>query len=217
MALQCAATLLLARPGDAEHPHAQVLSDDGGRLTDLGIQQVGALAAAVAPERVARVFSSTLERAVESALLAGDALDLAVVEITGLEEIRVGECAGRPVGDPSFQGVYERWIAGDLDARVPGAESGHEVLERVRGALVHIADQHRGETVLVFTHGGVLSFAVPRLSGNVPNDLAADGYPPHAVPARVEIGDDGWRVLDWPGGTDNAVVRSPQEQGQNSR
>jgi probable phosphoglycerate mutase len=217
MALQCAATLLLARHGDAQYPHAEVMTDDGGWLTDLGIQQVGALAAAVAPERVARVFSSTLARAVESALLAGDALDLGAVEITGLEEIRVGECAGRPVGDPSFQGVYDRWIKGDLDARVPGAESGQEVLERVRGALVHIADQHRGETVLVFTHGGVMSFAVPRLSGNVPNDLAAGCPLPNAVPARVEIGDDGWRVLEWPEGTDKTVVRAPRVRGQKSR
>jgi len=206
MALQCAATLLVARHGDAEYPHAHVMSDDGGWLTDLGASQVQALAAKAAPQRVAKVWSSPLGRAVQSGRLAAGVLDVGDEVLSGLEEIRVGECVGRPFGDPSFQDVYDRWVAGDLDVRVPGAESGREVLERFREALQLIADQHRGETVVVFTHGGVMSFVIPRLSGNVSNDLAAERFLPNAVPARIEIGDDGWRVLDWPGTADRAVV-----------
>ncbi len=206
MALQCAATLLVARHGDAASPHAHVMSDDGGWLTDLGTGQVRDLAAELAPQRVSKVWSSPLGRAVQSGRLAAGILDVGDEVLPGLEEIRVGECVGRPFGDPSYQDVYDGWVVGDLEARVPGAESGWEVLARYREALQHIADQHRGETVVVFTHGGVMSFVIPRLSGNVRNDLAARRYLPNAVPARIEIGDDGWRVLDWPGTADQAVV-----------
>ena len=74
------------------------------------------------------------------------------------------------------------------------------------GALQSIADQHRGEQVLVFTHGGVMSLVLPRVSVNVRNDLAHQRFLPNAVPARVEAGDDGWRVITWPGQVDASAV-----------
>jgi probable phosphoglycerate mutase len=204
--LHCPATLYIARHGDAEYPHAHVMSDDGGFLTDKGREQVTACARELIPARVARVYTSPLERARQSAHVAAPVLDIHTVVLDGLAEISVGDCAGKPWGDPSYQDVLARWVAGDLDARIPGAESGREVLERFRGALQEIADQHRGEQVLVFSHGGVMSFAIPRLAGNVRDDLAREGYLPNAVPARVEVGDDGWRVVTWPGSEDKAVV-----------
>ena len=42
--LHCPATLLVARHGDAEYGHTSVLSDDGGRLTEEGRDQVRGLA-----------------------------------------------------------------------------------------------------------------------------------------------------------------------------
>ena len=74
----------------------------------------------------------------------------------------------------------------------PGAESGREVIDRFRDALETIADQHRGEQVLVFTHGAIMSLVVPHLSYNVRDDLAYLQFIPNAVPARVEGGDEGW-------------------------
>ena len=48
------------------------------------------------------------------------------------------------------------WVAGDVDARAPGSESAVEIAARVRGVLDDIADQHRGEAVLVVSHGGAI-------------------------------------------------------------
>lgn len=207
MGLHCAATLLIARHGDAAYGHADpVMSDDGGWLTELGRRQVVDLAASLRAERVSRAYGSPLTRASESAAIAGATLGVDDRVLPGLEEVRVGNCAGRPHGDPSFQGIYESWVAGELEARIPGGESGQEVLTRFRAALQEIADLHRGEQVLVFSHGGIMAFALPQLCDNLMSDHALGRYLPNAVPARIEVGDDGWYAASWPGSPDRSVV-----------
>jgi 2,3-bisphosphoglycerate-dependent phosphoglycerate mutase len=204
--LHCPATLLVSRHGDAEYGHPSVLSDEGGWLSEQGQVQVAGLADLLAPRRVARVYTSTMERAVESGAIAARVLGVDAAEVDGLQEYSVGALAGRPNDDPELRSVFRSWLHGDLDRRIPGGESGVEVLERYRDALQQIADQHRGETVLVFSHGGVMSFALPRLSETVRNDLVERGFLPNCVPAEVEVDGDGIRVLGWPGSADKAVV-----------
>jgi probable phosphoglycerate mutase len=80
------------------------------------------------------------------------------------------------------------------------------VLKRFAKAIEEIADIHRGETVLVFTHSGVMSLVIPRLSVNMRNDLAAQRIPHNCAPVEVEVNADGWRLMSWPGVTDAVTV-----------
>ncbi len=204
--LHCPATLLVARHGDAEYGNPSVLSDDGGWLTPLGEQQVRDLADSLGGRNVARVFSSTMHRAQQSAELAAQVLGTDAVAVDGLQEFATGALAGRPHDDPELASIFRSWVHGDLDRRIPAAESGAEVIARYREALQSIADLHRGETVLVLTHGGVMSFVLPRINGPVRADLAAAKYLPNAVPAEVSVDADGFDVRSWPGSADHAVV-----------
>jgi broad specificity phosphatase PhoE len=204
--LHCAATLLVARHGDAEYGHPSVLSDEGGWLSEKGIAQTEALAASLATRRVARVYTSTLARAVESGALAAKALGVDARAVPGLEEYSVGALAGRPHDDPELASVFTSWLLGDLGPRIPGGETGEQVVARYREALQAIADEFRGETVLVFSHGGVMSFVLPRISGNVRDDLAAARFLPNCAVAEVAVDGDGFEVLSWPGSSDRAVV-----------
>ena len=204
--LHCPATLLVTRHGDAEFGHASVLSDDGGWLSCKGIQQVEELAESLADRKVARVYSSRVERAMESAQMAAEVLKVDAVAVDGLQEFSVGALAGRPHDDPELASVFKAWVHGDLGRSIPGGETGAEVLNRYREALQGIADLHRGETVLVFTHGGVMSFVLPRVSGNVRDDLAAARFLPNCEVAEVSVDGDGFEVLSWPGTADRTVV-----------
>jgi probable phosphoglycerate mutase len=89
-------------------------------------------------------------------------------------------------------------LHGDLAVSCPGGESGHQVVARFRGALEQLADRFRGETVVVVSHGGAMTLALPAVSGRSARELAAQ---PLANTAVVELeGDaDGWRLLHWPG------------------
>ncbi len=192
--------LHVARHGAAEYPSGDdILSDHGGRLSETGRAQVAALAESLGQSRIAAVRTSAMGRAVESGDVAAAALGVGTAIVAGLEEWRVGDLAGRSIDDPAAQEVYDAWLAGDLDARIPGAESGREILARYREALEEIADLHRGENVLVFSHGGVMSFVLPRLADNLADDQARGEVLPNAVPVILEAGDDGWFVRSWPG------------------
>ena len=204
--LHCAATLLIARHGDAEYGHPSVLSDEGGWLSDKGVEQTRALAASLAGRRVAAVRTSPLGRAVESGAVAAELLGVDSRMVDGLEEFPVGALAGRPHDDPELKSVFKSWQHGDLRRAIPGGPTGEEVLSRYREALLSIADQFRGETVLVFSHGGVMSFALPRISGDVRHDLDAARFLPNCGVAEVAVDGDGFEVRSWPGSTDRAVV-----------
>ena len=204
--LQCAATLLIARHGDAEYGHPSVLSDEGGWLSDKGVEQTTALAESLAGSRVAAVRTSPLGRAVQSGAVAAEILGVESRAVEGLEEFSVGALAGRPHDDPELQSVFMAWVHGDLRTRIPGGVNGEEVLIGYREALLSIADQFRGETVLVFSHGGVMSFVLPRISGNVRDDLAKAKFLPNCGVAEVAVDGDGIDVRTWPGSTDRTVV-----------
>ena len=204
--LQCAATLLVARHGDAEYGHPSVLSDEGGWLSAKGIEQTTALAASLAGRRVAAVRTSPLSRAVQSGAVAAEVLGVESRVVGGLEEFSVGALAGRPHDDPELQSIFMAWVHGDLRRRIPGGVNGDEVIAGYREALLSIADEFRGETVLVFSHGGVMSFVLPRLSGTLRNDLAAAKYLPNCAVADVAVDGDGFDVRSWPGSTDRTVV-----------
>jgi probable phosphoglycerate mutase len=198
MALHCPATILLARHGDATTAHPDLVSDEGGWLTPLGQEQVRSLAKSLRGERVSEVCASPLRRAVESAELAATALQVLHRAVPGLEEVRVGDLAGDRWDPAVWRGVVDARRAGDLTAGIPGGETGAEIVSRFRNALDEVADTHRGETVLVFSHGTVMGLAVRELAEG---GVAARERPvlPNAVPARLEVGDDGIRLLSWPG------------------
>jgi probable phosphoglycerate mutase len=51
---------------------------------------------------------------------------------------------------------------------IPGAEDVDAFAARVRAALARIADRHRGESVAIFTHGGVIGQAIGDAVGSDP-------------------------------------------------
>ena len=208
--LQCPARLVIARHAEAAYRRPGAPADDGGWLTQTGLGQARALGERLRHERVAAVYTSPMARAVQTGALAAAALGLpGSVAIDGLQECSVGDLAGGPHDDPRLPEVVERWVRGDLDVPVPGGATGRAVLDRVRWAVEHIADRHRGETVLVVSHGEVLTLALSRLPVNGRPDQALARPLPHGAFLRVDIDADGWRLIDpWPGQTGGSAHRT---------
>jgi broad specificity phosphatase PhoE len=162
-ALQCATTLVVARHGEAEY-EASEWAEEGGTLTALGRRQAAGLADALAARRVAHVWTSTLARAVQTGEIVAARLGVGVTTRLGLREFDVGDHRGVPLADDPFVATYFRWMAGELDVRVPGGETGREIADRFGAVLREIADAHPGETVLVVSHGGAIGLGVPALA-----------------------------------------------------
>ena len=83
--LHCPATLLVTRHGDADYGHPSVLSDEGGWLSERGREQADALAESLRVRNVARVFTSPMQRAVETAAQVARVLGTDVVEVPDLQ------------------------------------------------------------------------------------------------------------------------------------
>ena len=128
----------------------------GGSLTALGRAQARELGERLRSEKVAAVICSELSRAVQTAEIAAGVLGLPVRVRERLHEFPAGDYLGRPSEHGFFDAMVKSWLAGDLDAGVPGGETGRETADRVLAVLDEIADEFRGETVLVVCHGGVI-------------------------------------------------------------
>jgi broad specificity phosphatase PhoE len=182
--------VFLARHGEAEY-ETPLFMDHGGSLTARGRAQARELGEAVRGERIAHVYCSTISRAVQTAELAAAELGVGVTVREGLVELALGEALGLPADSGFFDETLDAWVAGDVEARAGGSETATEIATRVRRVLDDLADRHRGEAVLVVSHGGtvvatlaVLAFEPGRTS-RVPNC----GY------AVLEGDADGWRMV----------------------
>lgn len=198
--LQCPARFLVARHGEAMYADPALLSDEGGWLTKLGRKQAAALGERLRGERVAAIYTSRLARAHETGAVVGELLGLTSSTVAGVQEFSVGSLAGTPALGPEAREVFVAWVSGDLDRRWPGAETGSAVVARFVAAVEELADRHRGETVLVVSHGGVMTLAIPNTAENVRPELALDAMIPNCAVAEVEVDADGWRLVGpWPG------------------
>ena len=196
--LQCAARVFVARHGEALY-ESELLSDAGGWLSPLGRDQARVLTESMAGERIARVWTSDMARAVQTGEIVAGLLGTDVVVRTGLREFDVGDAAGTN-GDPDpFAATFASWLDADLTARIPGGESGTDVVERYEAVLAEIADAHRGESVLVVSHGGVMCMALSALARNLTLSHSRDLPMPNCGVVAVEADADGWVARSWAG------------------
>lgn len=165
--LQCPSRVFVARHGEAEY-ESEILSDAGGSLTARGRQQARVLAEQLRSQRVARIWSSDMSRAVQTAEIAAAVLGVGVVIREGLREFGVG---GERVVD---------------------------VVDRVTSVLEEAADEHRGEAILVVSHGGAILAGVPHLVG-LPAGFARDRTLANCGVIELETDADGWRAVNWAG------------------
>ena len=196
--LHCPARVFVARHGEAEF-ESELLSDAGGSLSKLGRKQSRELGESLRGQRVSRIYASSMARAVQTAEIVAAVLDVDVVVREGLREFGVGVHAGT-TGDPDpFRSTFTRWLDGDLEARIEGAESGTEVIHRVRTELELVADQHRGEAALVVSHGGAICTGVPALARNLTARFPESRAIPNTGVVELEADGDGWRAVSWCG------------------
>jgi broad specificity phosphatase PhoE len=140
-------TLLLARHGETDwnlERRYQGWADPP--LNETGRKQARLLAEQLRERPFDAVYSSDLRRAHETAEIVAEPHGVPVVADEGLREIDVG-----PLSGLTWLEVRERWG----DDR-PYGESRDEHHARVRGALEEIARRHRGERILIVTHGGTM-------------------------------------------------------------
>jgi probable phosphoglycerate mutase len=150
--------------------HARPVSVEaaGGRadpsLSEEGSEQASRLAAALDWIGVDALYASPLRRALETAAPTAAATELEVTVDEGLLELdsRLGAYVSDDQRD-AHGALAEAYFKGDWSEI--SSESPDEFVDRTCSCLDAIVQRHRGETVAVFTHGGVISAWVARVVG----------------------------------------------------
>ncbi len=127
-------------------------------LNAAGLAQAQRLAARLAAEPPARLLSSDLQRAQQTAAPLATAWSRAPRLVPGLREQSFGMLEGLDI--PTIQrqhpALWRDWVAQQADFAVPGGESTRQFHGRVWQAVQALAVEHAGERLVVVTHGGVL-------------------------------------------------------------
>jgi broad specificity phosphatase PhoE len=123
-------------------------------LTELGRQQAAELARQLAEVPLDAVYSSDLLRARETAEAVASPHGLVVQALPELREIDVGSWSGitRAEAEERFPEAFRRWTGGSHGWE--DGETYEDMATRVVAAVLEIAAEHPGGTVLVVSHGG---------------------------------------------------------------
>ncbi len=167
-------------------------------LNDLGHRQARAVGAVLAREPFAAIYSSDLQRVMQTAEPTAKVLGIAPVLDARLRERHYGmfETLTYVEVKEKHPEEYARFRDKDLDYDFRTGESLRAFNERSLASVGEIAAKHAGQSVLVFTHGGVLEM-VYRFARRVGLQSVRDFEIPNAAINRVEIAGDAWQVLAW--------------------
>ncbi|KAK9054083.1 hypothetical protein SSX86_025160 [Deinandra increscens subsp. villosa] len=130
-------------------------------LNDVGRQQAVAVAERLSGEsKISAIYSSDLKRALETAeTIASRCGGLQVIQDPNLRERHLGDLQGIVYGAaPTVKTkAYEALQSRGRDVEIPGGgESLNQLYKRCTDSLQTIGSKHRGERVVVVTHGGVI-------------------------------------------------------------
>jgi probable phosphoglycerate mutase len=160
-------TLFLVRHGLTAHTGRTLYGQTAGIvLDDRGRAQADALAERLAPLRPTAVYSSPLERCVETLRPLADTCRLPVVERAALIEMDAGSWTGRPLARLRRLRAWGDVQRHPETFRFPGGgESFEEAQTRAVAELHAIARRHRRGRVVVGTHGDIVRIVLADLAG----------------------------------------------------
>jgi probable phosphoglycerate mutase len=139
-------------------------------LNRVGVTQATRLADRLASWPIAAVYSSPLERAVQTARPLANMLGLPVIERERLGELDFGSWTGQTFAEVAEDPEWRLFNAFRSSRRIPGGESMPEVQARVVAELACLAERHASRTIAVFSHGDTLRAAVAHYLG-IPLDF----------------------------------------------
>jgi probable phosphoglycerate mutase len=139
----------------------------GLHLSDEGRAQAAALATRLEPVRIDAVYSSPLERCMETAAGIASARGLEVRELPELGEVRYGDWTGRELKDLASEDLWATVQRTPSSARFPGGESLLEMQARAVAAIegLRARPEHDGQSVLVASHADVIKAVTAHYTG----------------------------------------------------
>jgi probable phosphomutase (TIGR03848 family) len=145
--------------------HTIVGRASGVRLSLEGVRQAEALAGCLGQSAISTLYSSPLERALETAAPIAARLGLGVVVAEELNEIDFGAWTGRSVAELNKIEAWRQFNLFRSSARIAEGETMAEVQARFLRLVERLCAVHAGQTVALVSHGDVIKAALAHYLG----------------------------------------------------
>lgn len=167
-------------------------------LTPLGEAQVAAATQRLlelhATRPIDHIYVSPLPRAQRTAQEIAKSINLDVRVEPNLSELSIGDWEGRTFNHlREVDKLWERWEA-DPDFAPPNGESPVAFSRRVNTTLHRLSNAHPEETLLIVTHGGVISNLLAQWLGDGPQDWSR-WDPVNCAISILDSVDNDWRAV----------------------
>lgn len=197
------ALILLVRHGDNDWVKEKRLAGwtPGVHLNERGRQQAEALAERLGHLPVAAIYSSPLERCLETAAPLAQRRQLEVQPLPAVGEVQYGAWQGEKLRDLVKKKEWAAILHHPSRFRFPQGDSFRDVQARALNALDELAGRHQNDVVVVVSHADVIKIILAHYLGLHLDQFQRLSISPAAVsvvalgeqgPARVlRINDDG--------------------------
>ncbi|MDQ3929586.1 MAG: histidine phosphatase family protein [Chloroflexota bacterium] len=138
-------------------------------LSDKGLEQSATVANWLASQciKFSALYTSDLQRAYKTAQAIGKRLGLVPQPVHVLREIHAGDWQGLLTTEieERYPGQLARWHREANEFRLPGGETVPEVRTRIHGWYKQATEAHKGQAILVVTHGMAIRSLLSALCG----------------------------------------------------
>ena len=170
--------IYFTRHGESQANLLHEIANRGLRhgLTRKGREQAVALADRIRDQRITRIYSSPLLRAIETTVILAERLGIDYEVVDALREYDCGIAEGRSDAGAwqLWQGLFDAWVIDRRwEQRIEGGESFYDIRERFVPFIEGLVNQYRdpGAGIVCVSHGGVYRLMLPLVLKNVDHGL----------------------------------------------
>lgn len=191
------ALILLVRHGQNDWVKKNRLAGwtPGVHLNEEGQKQVKELADRLAELPVKAIYSSPLERCMETAAAMALPREITITQMESVGEVRYGEWEGKKIKKLAKQKAWHTVQHFPSRFRFPGGESFLEVQQRAVAAIEALSNQHQKEIIVIVSHADVIKLVLAYYMGTHIDLFQRIGLSPASVSVLALGENGGVRVL----------------------
>ena len=190
-------TIILVRHGENEWVKEHRLA---GWLPNVHLNENGRLQAADAAERlsdlnIAALYSSPVERCMETAVYIADSHQLPIQQVEAIGEVRYGKWEGKKIEKLAKKPLWKTVQHYPSRMQFPKGETLRAVQFRAIEALEKLSEQHVDETIIVVSHADLIKLVVAHYLGTHIDLFQRIIISPASVSVLSLSADGGMRVV----------------------
>ena len=170
------------------------------KLNELGLRQAECVAERLRYEKIDRIFSSDLSRAMVTAnAIAKYHVGVPVVSLRVLREWDLGVLQGGKWSDlkRDYPDVAAAVNAGDDRVKIPGGESRADLQQRTADCLDELADRYEGQRLLLVSHGGTIKAMFRHVVGPTLSEYRRSPLYGNTGVSSFRRVDGFWQLISW--------------------